>query len=226
MQLLLPVHIVGGGLAIVLGAIALLARKGAVLHRRSGLLFVYAMLTMGISGSILALRNGINANVLGGLMSAYFVSTALTTVRPVSAWSRRVDIGALAVALTLALIEIALGVKALGRPHFALNGVPAAMLFFLASVTLAAGSGDLRVLRAGPLRGAGRLRRHLWRMCFAMFIATGSFFSIRARVARILPEPFLSGPMRALPVLLVFAAMFYWLWRVRGRGRIRVEVPA
>jgi hypothetical protein len=24
--------------------------------------------------------------------------------------------------------------------------------------------------------------------------------------------------MRALPILLLFAAMFYWLWRVRGRG--------
>jgi hypothetical protein len=55
-------------------------------------------------------------------------------------------------------------------------------------------------------------------MCFALFIAAGSFFSIRDRVAKILPESFTTGPMRALPILLVFGAMFYWLWRVR-RGR-------
>jgi hypothetical protein len=36
-------------------------------------------------------------------------------------------------------------------------------------------------------------------------------------VAKVLPEPFLSWPMRLLPILLTFAAMFYWLWRVRGR---------
>ena len=91
------------------------------------------------------------------------------------------------------------------------------MLFFLGTIFLVGSAGDLRVLRSGPLRGAPRLKRHLWRMCFALFIAAGSFFSIRSRVARILPEPFLSAPMRALPVVLVFAAMFYWLWRVRGR---------
>ena len=150
-------------------------------------------------------------------MSAYFVTTALTTVRPVSAWSRWVNIGALAVASALALFMIAMGVKALGSPHFTINGVPGAMLFFLAGITLTGGFGDLRVMRSGPLKGAPRLRRHLWRMCFALFIAAGSFFSIRSRVARILPEPFLSGPMRALPILLVFVAMFYWMWRLRAR---------
>lgn len=51
-------------------------------------------------------------------------------------------------------------------------------------------------------------------------IAAGSFFSIRERVATILPPPFTTGPMRALPILLLFGAMFYWLWRVRGRRRL------
>ena len=99
---LLPVHIVGGGLAIVLGAIALLAAKGRTVHRRAGLLFVYAMLTMGLSGSALALRKSLtNANVLGGFMSAYFVVTALTTVRPASVGTRRLNTAALVVALAL-----------------------------------------------------------------------------------------------------------------------------
>jgi uncharacterized membrane protein len=218
--MLLPIHIVAGGLAIVLGGIALVAAKGGALHRKSGILFVYAMLTMGISASILALRSGFNPNFLGGFTSAYFVITALTTVRPVSVWSRRVNLGAVVLAVALATLEIGLGVRALGSPHFMLNGVPGPMLFFMAGITLMGGAGDYRVMRSGPLRGAPRLKRHLWRMCFALFIAAGSFFSIRARVARILPEPFLSAPMRALPVMLVFVAMFYWLWRVRGRVSI------
>jgi hypothetical protein len=62
-------------------------------------------------------------------------------------------------------------------------------------------------------------------MCFGLFIAAGSFFSIRSRVAKILPEPFLSVPMRMLPVMLVFVAMFYWLWRLRARVGNRVQSP-
>jgi uncharacterized membrane protein len=220
--ILLPIHIVGGGLAIILGAVALLARKGAALHTRSGLLFVYAMLTMGISGSVLAvMQSWTNPNVLGGVMSAYFVITALTAVRPVSAWTRRFDLLALAMAIGLVLFELTLGIRALNG--HAVRGVPTFMLFFLAAITSLAASGDVRVMWKGALRGGPRLARHLWRMCFALFIAAGSFFSIRARVARILPAPFTTGTMRALPVLLIFAAMFYWLWRVRGR---RGFVPA
>jgi hypothetical protein len=105
----------------------------------------------------------------------------------------------------------------MARPHGTANGVPVFMLLFLASITTLAAAGDIRVMWSGALRGGQRLARHLWRMCFALFIAAGSFFSIRARVARVLPAPFTTGTMRALPVLLVFIAMFYWLWRVRGR---------
>jgi hypothetical protein len=39
-------------------------------------------------------------------------------------------------------------------------------------------------------------------------------------VAKLLPDPFTTPAMRALPIALVFLAMCYWLWRVRGR-RIR-----
>src|SRR5271154_1218822 len=123
--MLLPVHIVAGGLAIIFGGVALVALKGATLHRRSGLLFVYAMLTMGISGSILALRQSLtNPNVLGGFMSAYFVITALTTVRPVSTRTRWLNSVALVVAIALSLIEIGLGFKALSNPGGTMQGVP------------------------------------------------------------------------------------------------------
>jgi hypothetical protein len=213
--MLLPIHVAAGGLALVLGAVALLAKKGGCLHRRSGLLFVYAMLVMGISAAILG-------NVGGGLMSVYFVVTALTTVRPVSPWTRRINVAALAVAVGLAFVDSVGGVKAYNSPRGLLNGVPFLMLFFIAGVMILAAIGDLRIMRFGVPRGGPRLARHLWRMCFALFIAAGSFFSVRERVAKVLPEPFTTAPMRALPILLVFGAMFYWLWRVRSRRTVPV----
>ena len=215
--LLLPIHVAAGGLALVLGAVALSVKKGGTIHRRSGLLFVYATLVMGISASILG-------NVLGGLMPVYFVGTALTTVRTVSPWTRRINVAALTVAVGLALVDIVGGVKAFNSPRGFLNGVPFLMFFFLAAVMILAATGDVRIMRFGMPRGGPRLARHLWRMCFALFIAAGSFFSVRERVAKILPVPFTTAPMRALPILLLFGAMFYWLWRVRGHRTLPVLV--
>lgn len=217
--MLLPLHIAAGGLAIVLGAVALLARKGGTVHRRVGLLFVISMLAMGLSGSAIALEHGVgDGNVTGGLMSSYFVLTALTTVRPASTWTRWVNGGALAVAVFGALVSYARGVEAFDAPRGMLNGVPFGMLFFLGTVLALAAAGDVRAMWR-PLKGGPRLARHLWRMCFALFIAAGSFFSIRARVAAVLPEPFTMPQVRVLLILLPFAAMFYWLWRVRSRRR-------
>jgi hypothetical protein len=223
--MLLPIHIAAGGLAIVLGAIALSAKKGGTIHRRAGLLFVCAMLVMGTSASIMGFRKSpTDSNVFAGFMVAYFVITALMTVRPVSPWTRRLNIGLLPIPLGLGLLDLAGGVKAFNSPHRALNGVPFFMLFFIGSIMLMAALGDVRIMRSGLPRGGPRLARHLWRMCFALFIAAGSFFSIRARVAKVLPGPFTTAPMRALPILLLFGAMFYWLWRVRRRRALPVLV--
>ena len=219
--MLLSVHVAAGGFAIVLGAAALIAKKGGTAHRRSGLLFVYAMLVMGLSASILGFRKSpTDPNVFTGFMTAYFVGTAWTTVRPASSWTRRLTAAAMVIPAGLALGSIARGVEAFNSPRGFLNGVPFQMHFFLAAVLTMSAAGDARVLRFGMPRGAPRLARHLWRMCFGLFIAAGSFFSVRERVATILPAPFTTAPMRALPIVLLFGAMFYWLWRVRGGRRL------
>ncbi len=227
--MLLSIHVVAGALAIVLGAVALIVKKGGTIHRRSGMLFVYAMLVMGTTASILEfLRSAAATNVVAALMSIYFVGTALTTVRPASRWTRVINVAALTVAVGLALVTIVGGVKGVNNPGLSPGGVPfrtiGVMSFILATVLILAAAGDVRVMRSGMLRGGRRLSRHLWRMCFALFIAAGSFFSIRERVAKILPDPFTTGWIRALPILVLFGAMFYWMWRVRRRRPLAVIV--
>lgn len=229
--MLLSIHIVAGALAIVLGAIALLVKKGGDVHRHIGRLFVYSMLVMGATASILEfVRSAAATNLVPALMSVYFVGTALTTVRPVSKWTAAINVGALTLATGLALVSIFGGVKGVNSPGLSPGGVPfrtvGVMSLILAAVLILSAAGDVRIMRSGALRGGQRLARHLWRMCFALFIAAGSFFSIRERVARILPEPFTSGPMRALPILLLFGAMFYWLWKVRVRRTVIGRHPS
>jgi hypothetical protein len=47
-------------------------------------------------------------------------------------------------------------------------------VFALAGVCLLAGVGDLKTILRKKLSAVQRISRHLWRMCFAFFIATGS----------------------------------------------------
>src|SRR5688572_28632230 len=229
--MLLPIHIAAGGLAIILGAVALSVKKGGTIHRRSGLLFVYAMLVMGVSASILSVLKGrADGNVLAAVLTAYFVGTALTTVRPVSSWTRRINAVAMTVAIVLGVGCVFRGAMMINTPGLDLNGVPnqtAGMMSLIIGVLLVmAAAGDVRIMRFGMPRGGPRLARHLWRMCFALFIAAGSFFSIQERVAKILPEPFTTGPMRTLPIVLLFGTMSYWLWRLRGRRPLPARAGA
>ena len=87
----------------------------------------------------------------------------------------------------------------------------------IGTVMLLAAIGDLRAIRTGGLRGSRRLARHLWRMCFGLFVATGSFFLGQMK--------FIPEPIRIVPLLLVLAFapilfLSYWMWRVRVRGSL------
>lgn len=219
--MLLLIHILGGAVGIVAGYVALFSAKGSRVHRKAGLLFVCAMAVMGISATVLAALHGVEASVFGGLLAAYLVVTALTTVRPSTAASRRLDFALMLLALGTGVGLVIVGVQTLASPGGTMDEIPAAPIFMNAAVALLAGAGDLRAMRSGGLRGAPRLARHLWRMCFALFIAAGSFFLGQADE---IPEPLRIVPLLALPVLAVLAAMPYWLWRVRTRRPARAFV--
>ena len=125
-RMLLPIHIAAGGLAIVLRRHRSARRKGGTIHRRSGLLFVYAMLVMGTSASILGLRHGpTDGNVMAGFLTAYFVVTGLTTVRPTSPWTRGIN----AAALHSRLDSRSSPSREASRPSTALASLPTASRF-------------------------------------------------------------------------------------------------
>lgn len=218
----LLVHILAGGLGLVLGVIALSATKGAALHRKSGILFVYAMLAMSITGMTMASLRGVApaVNIPAALLTAYLVITGLTTLRPKSKASRWLDLGAMLVAFGVGLTSLAFGLAALasgGKANWAL----ALPHFMFGVIGLLAGASDLRMMRSGSLGGASRLARHLWRMCFALFIAAMAFFIGQSDV---FPKALRIPALLALPVLTVLFSMLYWLWRVRIKGGYRAVI--
>lgn len=60
-------------------------------------------------------------------------------------------------------------------------------------------------------------------MCFALFIAAQAFFLGQADE---LPEALRIPALLMLPIVAVFLAMVYWLWRVHtGRARRLADAP-
>src|SRR5687767_5966345 len=95
---LLPIHIIGGSVAIISGYLALLVGKGSAVHRRVGLAFVVAMIVLATTATAIAVVRGRGA---GGTFVLYLVVTALTTVRPLRNGQRLLDVAGTAVAVTL-----------------------------------------------------------------------------------------------------------------------------
>jgi uncharacterized membrane protein len=214
---LLPIHIIAAGLGLLSGAVALAAAKGRLVHRKSGIVFVYAIVAMCATAVVSATVKSQPVNVMAALMTTYLVLTGWWTVRPPSDGSRRRDLGLMLMALTLGLATFTAGLVSVAMFGGRLAGLPAFPFFLFGVLGISGGIGDWKVIRAGALRGKARLARHLWRMCMALFITAASFFSIRARVATIFPAPLTTGIARLVPVLLVLIVMFYWLWRIRAR---------
>ena len=216
--LALAVHFAGGLVSIVAGTIALSVTKGGRLHKQSGLVFTCAMLVLGLTAAGIGTYENRPGQVFAGLIAAYMVFTAMTTVKPLPGIGQRVDVALMVLAFAYAAANLYAGVTEWLDPAVTVVGRPRVVPPLVGgTVILLAAIGDLRAIRAGGLRGSRRLARHLWRMCFGLFIATGSFFLGQMR--------FIPEPVRIVPLLLVLAFapilfLFYWMWRVRVRGRL------
>lgn len=209
---LLPIHIIAGVIGIISGFIAVFAVKGMRLHRRSGVVFVYSMVILGLSGAVLGVLKNEPGNVVAGALAAYLVVTAFLTVRRGNRDLRWLDAALMIIAFAISGLSLHRAMIAFNAPGGHINGVPWGMSFFMGFVILLAALGDLRVLLRGPLEGPRRIARHLWRMCFALFVASGSFFLGQAQV---FPKPIRIYPLLAIPALLPLLLLLYWLARVR-----------
>jgi len=72
--------------------------------------------------------------------------------------------------------------------------------------------GDIRLLVRDGIAGTQRIARHLWRMCFAFFIAAGSIFLARQHLFPVIMRK--TGTLYFLSFLPLIL-MIFWLFRVR-----------
>lgn len=198
-------HICGGVVGVLAGAAAMSFRKGSRWHAVAGNVFFFSMLVMGFSAAFLG-------NVIGGLLACYLVATAWLTARRRSGEMNFFDWAAFLFALAVGILIVVHGVRLVTGDVAAKPGVPTGMIFFLGFVALIAAAGDLRMLVRRGVFGRQRIVRHLWRMCFSFFIATGSFFLGQQQV---FPKAWRGAAVWFVPALLPLAAMIFWLIRLR-----------
>lgn len=219
---LLWLHIAGGVVGLVSGVAALVIRKGGRGHRLAGLTFVASMTVMAAIGAAVSpfLPVPQRANVAAGVLTLYLVISAWLAVRPAATVPRRLDIAGLIVALATVAIGVLWAVQASYSPTGTLDGSPPQAFYVFIVLGGLAAIGDARRCLAPRPTGAPRLRRHLWRMCAALFIASGSFFLGQQRV---MPEWMRGSPWLFVPALAPLVAMGYWLIRIRWTAGRRFD---
>jgi len=209
---ILVLHVCAGILGLLSGASAISFRKGSRRHRVAGNVFFISMLGLSVSGVYRAFMKHQMNNVFGGVLTFYLVATAWVTARRRDGETSLFDWGALLVAFAVGVVIVTYGFEAAKRPTHSIGGVPAGMFFFLGSVALLSAAGDVRMLVRGGLFGVHRIARHLWRMCFGLFIASGSLFLGQQQV---FPALLRKTNVLFIPAILPLILMIFWLVRIR-----------
>ncbi len=215
--IILYAHILGGFIGLISGVVASLSKKGSNLHRGVGMIFFAAMLVCYVIGALVApfLSDGQRPNFVAAVLALYLLISGVDAARkkPYTAGYRNV-IG-LFVSLGVAVMGATFVYMGYQSDTGTVDGSPpqAFILFILAGMLALAG--EIRVIIKRTLPNADRIARHLWRMCFSFFIASGSLFFGQAQL---FPEWFNTS---ILPGLLSFFPIFilvFWWTKIKWKG--------
>jgi hypothetical protein len=171
------------------------------------------MLTMAAAGVYLAFAKSKPGDVLGGALTLYLVATSWITAKRRNGKPGLFDWCALLAVFTLTSVTATWAAQAAKSPTGLKNGYPPGVFVFLGSVALIALIGDVRMLVRGGVSGVQRIARHLWRMCFALFIASASIVLARQRLFPVIMR---TSSTLYLLSFLPLVLMIFWLFRVRG----------
>lgn len=211
---LLVAHISGGALGMISGVVALASRKGQAVHRLAGKVFFVAMLTAYAIGAGVApfLDTGQRPNFVAGIMALYLLVSGWLAARRGDTKAGLPEAFGLIVALAITTAGVVFMRLGAASPTGTIDGSPpqAFVLFTIAGVFAAAG--ELNALVRGRLTRTARIARHLWRMCFSLFIASGSFFLGQQQV---FPEALRDSVLLYVLALSPLPVMLFWLGKVR-----------
>jgi uncharacterized membrane protein len=203
---LLYLHIGGGIIGLLAGSLAIASRKGGTVHRNVGNIFFGSMLVTYLIGAGVApfLAEGQRPNFVAGVLALYLLITGWRTARRGDAEAGRTDIVGFVIAVAIACLGFSFMYLGANSPTGTVDGAPPQAFFVLAFAGSVAAAGDLNLILRGRISGAARIARHLWRMCFSLFIASGSLFLGQPQV---FPPWFNATPM---PFFFALGPLVRW----------------
>jgi hypothetical protein len=226
---LLWAHIAGGAIGMITGVFALAARKGQKVHRAAGSVFFLAMfVAYAIGGGVAPfLESGQRPNFVAGIMALYLLISGAMAARRRDLKAGAPEVIGLIVALAITAAGVIFMRMGQESPSGTVDGSPpqAFLLFTIAGAFAAAG--ELHVLIRKQVSNVSRIARHLWRMCFSLFIASGSFFLGQMQV---FPEALQDSVLLYVLALAPLPIMLFWLGKVHfddwRRRRVKAAVRA
>lgn len=205
------IHITAGAICLISSALALASRKGDILHRRAGVVFVIAACVMASVATVLAVVVRHWDSVIAGLVVLYLVVTGWRAAAHTSGLATPQDPWAAVFALGIAILGIMLGASAGMSAHGTLNGYPPELYLVFGGMAAFGAVWDLTFLAYGRLSAKARIARHLWRMCLALTLAAAAFFLGQPEY---FPEALRGTVVLAAPPLVTLALMIFWFGRV------------
>jgi len=113
--------------------------------------------------------------------------------------------------------QLVTGMAPLFKTAIPFEGPVRIAIFAFTAVLAVAVIGDAKVVFAGGIRGTPRIKRHLWRMCVGLTLATGSAFT--NGFARLLPGPYHVPPAFFFPQFFPLTLLIFWMIRLQFTGR-------
>ena len=215
---LLVLHIGGGTVGLVSGTVALATRKGGRLHSLSGRAFMVSMLSMAGIGAAVAPFMADPVSTVAGIMTLYLLVSSWLTVKRRPGQIGRIEPIAALVPLGVTLAGAIFMFLASKDPSGTVDGQPPQAFYMFVIVGSIAAAADLRLVLRRGVAGAERLARHLWRMCTALFVASGSLFLGQPQV---FPAAIRHSSLMYLPALAPLLVLIFWMIRVRLVRRYR-----
>lgn len=214
-KIFITLHAVGGFISLISGTTSVIARKGNVWHKKSGMIFYYGMLTAGISGIVASLLPDHNSPFLFvvGLFSVYLVLSGyralrfkrvrkMTDVRwdKVISWSMAiVGLGMIGYGLYLVFKSVTMGW----------------VLVIFGAIGLLNAINDLRAMRDLKLLRKKYLRLHIGKISGAYIAAFTAFFVTNSVLPSLLSW--------LLPSVFGFIFISYWMRKTRLGKKITAE---
>lgn len=205
-KILLVFHIVAGNAALISGLIAMISKKGKLIHRKAGIVFFYSMIVVTISSIYLAFVKDIPFLFHIGIFVFYQTYNGWRTLKNKSQHPSYSD-------WILQILALVNGIFMVVSMHVVLlvfGGISLLLVFNDVSLFI-------KVYRRKPISGMTWLARHIGNMIGAFIGALTAFLVVNFSF----PGPY--WLIWLLPTFILVPLMRYWTWvhTIKGHKNLK-----